>query len=74
MDDGSGNISFEPKKSHNALKYMDIAIKVIDSLSQQEQALNQGKAPSKRLSMLQKNRLALKFVEMNANAGKFGYY
>lgn len=54
-----------PKKDSNASKFMQIAMNEIDGME---------KKPNQKLSTLQKNRLALKFVEMNASPDNFDYF
>eukprot|EP00347_Sterkiella_histriomuscorum_P021175 403334963 len=74
LDRGDGQIDYIPRNPANALKYMNIALNEIDYLSQQEQSMDGKCSPHKKLSMLQKNRLALKFVEMNSSPEKYKYF
>ncbi|CDW77718.1 UNKNOWN [Stylonychia lemnae] len=65
MDKGNGDLEYSPRKDANALKYMNIALTEIEKTENGTQ---------KKLSSIQKNRLALKFVEMNASPQKYEYY
>ncbi len=58
----SGNgVEYQPKNTKNSIKYMNIAFNEI-------QQIEMG---SKKLSDLEKNRIALKFIEMNSSPKKF---
>ena len=60
-----GTLDCLPKKDTNAMKYVNMALIEIENMELRSR---------KRLSELEKNRLALKFVEMNASPDKYDYY
>lgn len=57
-----GSLECFPRKDANAIKYVNMALVEIE---------NNEIGQKKKLSDLEKNRLALKFLEMNASPDKY---
>ena len=64
MTEENGKTVFRPKNTTNSLRYMNMAQFEIENIEKE----------FKRLSQLEKNRIFLKFVEMNESPQKYTHY
>ena len=62
-NEDSGQVEYIPKNKGNSLKYLEMAYNEIEKLE----------LHFRKLSDFEKNRMAVKFVEMNASPERYNY-